>query len=392
MPPKTLSLVDQQRALIKQLDSAVKNHGKTGSARRTEGYFVSSLEATSNLFNDIKRLHLQIIASDPEEVEEYLSLEYYDQAEETFIAFKGELLDAQRILLPRPLPPAPPAQPLNPPPPNPIDNHDHQNEFRLPTINIPTFCGDYSSWPSYKNSFQHLVANNQTLSNLQRLHYLKDSLSGEAKKLVQNYDIVEANYAAAWDKLLLRYDNKRLLIKNHLKTLLHQPSQSKETAAHLRLLIDTTTDSMNGLRTLKIETTNWDPIIIHTILENLPIETHSLWESSQANIEDMPTLAQLLRFLENRFRTLEAIAEKPSRGNSNPFDKQAAIDRQFKKHTFSHVASTMPLCILCSQHHYLRLCPSFLNMSPKERRKFVQDRNTCTNCLTPGHLDTNLSQ
>lgn len=107
-------------------------------------------------------------------------------------------------------------------------------------------------WPSFKNSFNHLIANNPNLTNLQRLHYLKTSLTGDARQLIQHYDIAEANYQAAWNKLNLRYDNKNFLVATHLKSLINYQVQSKETESNLRSLIDTFTDSVNGLHTLDI--------------------------------------------------------------------------------------------------------------------------------------------
>lgn len=374
-------LLLQQRELFKQLHKTVINHSKCGQSRRTLGYFNARLEALSSLFDSIKSNHSKLVGCEDPEVEAYNNADEFSAVEEIFITYKSDLLDGKELLIQQQQPSvnnlqaAPQLLPV-------VENH---NEFRLPTISVPVFNGDYNHWPSYKNSFQHLVANNNSLSNLQRLHYLKNSLAGDAKRLVAHYDIVDANYQAAWDKLILRYDNKKLLIKNHIKALLHQPAQSRETAAHLRSLIDVTTDSLNGLRTLDVPVNEWDPIINHLILESLPIETHSLWESSQASENDIPELATLLKFLENRFRTLEAIAEKPSQAHKNPFHKQLNPQSRANNQSYSHVAASDYSCILCKDQHYLRSCPSFLRLNVNDRLNFVHQHRVCSNCLVPGH-------
>lgn len=375
-------LLVHQRDLFNQMANASRNHAKCGAARRTLGYFTARLDAISTIFENMQSTHSQLIDCDDPGFEDYNTAEEFSTAEEIYITLKSELLDGREPFIVRPPPPPPPMAQAAAPPAPVIENH---NEFRLPTIAVPSFNGDYNQWPSYKNSFQHLVANNQALSNLQRLHYLKNSLAGDAKKVIQHYDIVDANYQAAWEKLLLRYDNNKLLIKNHLKALLHQPAQSKETAAHLRTIIDVTTDSLNGLRTLEVPVGEWDPIVNHIILESLSVETHSLWESSQNNNNDLPTLDNLLQFLENRFRTLEAIAEKPSQANKNPFNKPFNSNSRANTQSYSHFTASDYACIFCNNQHYLRSCPPFLQLDIKDRISFVHQHRVCTNCLVPGH-------
>lgn len=194
--------------------------------------------------------------------------------------------------------------------------------------------------------------------------------------MVQHYDIVEANYAAAWQQLLSRYDNKKLLV-NTLKSLIHHPGQSKESASQLRLLIDTFSDYLNGLRTLEVPT--------EVMIEKLPVETHSLWEASQMAVYTLPTLANLTTYLENRFRTLEAIAEKPSLDRRNPFEKPVKHATNGHNKALSHVTSTPSTCSLCHAPHYLHSCSAFLNMDINDRVNYVQQQRACVNCLAPGH-------
>lgn len=239
------TLLATQSANIKQLHKAVINHSKCSYVKRTIAYFNTRLGVVNDLFGEILRIHKQLIASEGSIVNDYIESDIYSEAEEAFITLKAELLEG--VQGPQP-PVQPPAQPLaaqaveNGAPPLLPQN----NDIRLPTISIPLFNGEYNSWPSFKISFEHLVANNGALTNLQRLHYLKSSLTGDAKRLVQNYKILDANYQAAWEKLELRYGNKKFLINNHLKAFINQPSRSKETASHIRELIDVTIDHWMG--------------------------------------------------------------------------------------------------------------------------------------------------
>ena len=69
------------------------------------------------------------------------------------------------------------------------DNQEKPNVSRrlnLPTISIPSFSGMYCEWLSFRDLFSSLVIENDSLSDAERLHYLKASLKGEALLVTQN--------------------------------------------------------------------------------------------------------------------------------------------------------------------------------------------------------------
>jgi len=63
------------------------------------------------------------------------------------------------------------------------------SHIRLTTIALPTFDGDTCSWLHFRETFEALVVNNTTLSNVQRFHYVIASLKKEAKELISNLQI-----------------------------------------------------------------------------------------------------------------------------------------------------------------------------------------------------------
>ena len=54
------------------------------------------------------------------------------------------------------------------------------SHIKLPTTALPTFAGDTCSWLHFRDTFETLVVNNVSLSNVQRFHYLIASLKNEA--------------------------------------------------------------------------------------------------------------------------------------------------------------------------------------------------------------------
>ncbi|KAK0075379.1 hypothetical protein PV325_006970, partial [Microctonus aethiopoides] len=50
----------------------------------------------------------------------------------------------------------------------------------LPIIKLPQSNGDFASWPSFTDLFTSLVIDQQHLSDVTKLHYLKTSITGSA--------------------------------------------------------------------------------------------------------------------------------------------------------------------------------------------------------------------
>jgi hypothetical protein len=68
-------------------------------------------------------------------------------------------------------------------------SHGSSVHIKLPVISLPTFDGDSCSWLQYRDTFEALIVNNTTLSNVQKFHYLIASLNKEAKDLIANLHV-----------------------------------------------------------------------------------------------------------------------------------------------------------------------------------------------------------
>lgn len=94
-------------------------------------------------------------------------------------------------------------------------------KLNLPKINLIKFNGDLDRWLEFKAIFQSMIHNNQQLSEINKLHYLKASLSNEPAELIQSLDFTEANYCVSWNTLIERYDRPKLILKNNLSAIIN---------------------------------------------------------------------------------------------------------------------------------------------------------------------------
>jgi len=95
------------------------------------------------------------------------------------------------------------------------------NLTRLPKIDLSTFTEAYEEWRNFFDIFNSLIHFNTSLTDIQRFHYLKSALKGEAIQVISSIEISEANYADAWSRLQERYDNERITqrIQTHIKAI-----------------------------------------------------------------------------------------------------------------------------------------------------------------------------
>lgn len=90
----------------------------------------------------------------------------------------------------------------------------YQNDVKLPRVIIPKFHGDYFKWAPFRDLFS------TNLSNGQKMQLLKTLVDGEAAALISDLTVADVNFNSAWNRLLERYDNNRIVVYKHLNKLI----------------------------------------------------------------------------------------------------------------------------------------------------------------------------
>ena len=76
-----------------------------------------------------------------------------------------------------------------------------KRRIKWPEASLPKFDGRYEEWLSYKDAFCSMIGNQRDLNSVEKLQYLKSSLSGEAYNKIKNFSITNENFVRAWDLL-----------------------------------------------------------------------------------------------------------------------------------------------------------------------------------------------
>lgn len=109
----------------------------------------------------------------------------------------------------------------------------------LPKISLPQFSEGYVQWQSFSDLYNVLIHNNTTMSKIEKFHYLRASVNGEAERIIGHIGITSDNYLVAYNTFNERYTNIRIVTSKLIDRLINQPVAS-ETVYDIKQLLDTT--------------------------------------------------------------------------------------------------------------------------------------------------------
>ena len=254
---------------------------------------------------------------------------------------------------------------------------NEENNHKLPSLSLPKFEGKVDTWYTFFDSFKSLVHNNRSIDNVKKFHYLKNSLGGEASNLISSISVTEQNYDSAWNLLLERYNNKKIIINFHVNELLSQPKVRSENFSDIRSLLDNTNKHIRALRAFEIPVDHWDLILIHTITSRLDFQTKKEWDIT-LDSDELPTYKNLENFLEKMCYALsnEKLLETSTKHNRT---------KTSSAHFSADSENNKVICNFCNENHKSYRCSKIINLSPKDRYNLVKTKKLCLKCFDKNH-------
>ena len=231
-----------------------------------------------------------------------------------------------------------------------------------------------------------LIDTQITLSNTQKLHYLRSALSGEAAEILNSIDLTEDNYALAWELLNQNYGSKRFIVWRHGELLLDTSPIEKNSASSIRRFANNIRQHLKALQTLNQPVDQWDTIVIIMLLPKLDRDTRMEFERKLESPDIIPTLDTFLNFLLDKARYLESGERNLRQGVNTKNKPEVSTTNKFSTkriQTFNASAITCPLCN--DNTHRVYECEQLTNKSPPEREKYILEAHLCSNCLRKGH-------
>ncbi|KAL0853130.1 hypothetical protein ABMA27_012894 [Loxostege sticticalis] len=266
---------------------------------------------------------------------------------------------------------------------NSHDVHEKQSNCKLPSIELSTYDGkDFTLFKPFIDLFNAVIDKNQSLSNVQKLFYLRKYLQGDALSVIINLPLVNESYPEAIKLLEKRYDNQARIVTNHINHLLDLPQMQKGTASSIRSFVSDVRQQLHALKNLAQPVEKWDMLLISVLSRKLDNYTNRAYHLDRPSTDNLPTMDEFLTFLEKRAIGLE---------DSLPL-KNASYEGRSKSN-FNNIKvsniATKPKgrsCSFCNNDHPIYSCPKFKMAPIADRKRFVSDNNLCTMCLR-AHTD-----
>ena len=219
------------------------------------------------------------------------------------------------------------------------------------------------------------MKHDSNLEDVERLYYLKSSVSGEAADLLKNIPVTDANYARAWGRLKSHYENTRALVNMCINTFLDLSPAQHESASALKALRNGTTELIETLETLErpVNDMSVDPT------------TRRDWGFPLGDTTTATTWKELDTFLKSRIQALEASpTQQPTTltgGQSSQKRSLLPFKRVNSGLTVHNASKHVRCCSYCQGEHFISACDNFRSCSLDNRNAFVLDKQLCTNCL-----------
>lgn len=201
---KSMTLLKKKRGIIKgQLSKFITFIDRFDDSRNLLE-LVARLEKAEELWAEFDTIQTEIKLSDDTETQ----AGHRDAFEASYFAVVGKARELKQTR----------------PDEQPQTNHECTNQsVKLSTLKLPEFNGEYNKWIQFNDTFKAIIHNNNTLITTQKFYYLRSCLSGDAARALDTLEASNANYDIAWNILKERFENKGIIIHNHVKALFELP-------------------------------------------------------------------------------------------------------------------------------------------------------------------------
>lgn len=348
---------------------------------------VSLLEETNEKYSEFHK-NLEKLLNNPND---------FDSDEETSIADLNSrvdelVLEIRSIL--RPI--LPNVQSSNAVESAPIEHNNTQavrtSNVRLPKINLKTFNGDLTQWISFHNLFETTVHSNNSLTNIEKFQFLISSLQDEPFNLVKSLPLTNQNYIVAYETLVQRYHNPRLLQSLHINEIINIPSCNETNVTDLRNFISKFNEHSSALISLNINIENDNPVLVTLLMRKFSIQLRTTFETKRVDAQTLPSPKEFIQFLSNECSFIENASLAQLNSPNTSFQRQTVISVPKQTYNSRHKNVTMTVqnvhnnqCSYCKGEHFIFRCVKFSKLKPIQRFNFTKSQGLCTNCLSSSH-------
>ena len=199
--------------------------------------------------------------------------------------------------------------------------------LKLPKLDVPAFDGQVINWRPFWEQFVISIHSRSTLSDTEKLVYLKQSLKdGTAKGVIEGLSRSGEHYQEAIESLRARYDRPRLIHQTHVRMILEAANLKEGTGRELRRLHDTVQQHLRALKAIDNEPSG--PFITSLLELKLDATTMFEWQKFSQASASVPHYRDLLEFLNPRAQASESSLTDVKKGSPlDPRQRKSSYNR-----------------------------------------------------------------
>uniref|UniRef100_A0A8D8XPA3 Peptidase A2 domain-containing protein n=1 Tax=Cacopsylla melanoneura TaxID=428564 RepID=A0A8D8XPA3_9HEMI len=281
--------------------------------------------------------------------------------------------------------------PVQAPPAEPVTTT--KGKPNLPCINIPTFDGTYEHFATFKSLFDALVHTHPTLTDIEKYSYLRSLLIGTALSSIQSFPFTEQQYLPAYQTLVRRFSNKRVIANNLCAKIFNCKPMTHE--GQLPMFIDIFNVHVEAFKSAGV-LNQGDFLLTFQALRLLDPVSRQAFEDTFKNAgkSDIPMYKDVLKFVQDRVSVTEMMPVTNMKvvPSSKPVVPKfyGQSNSNIKRTLVTNVTPSVPRtrqtgnsCPLCNKDHRIIECNQFRAMSVPERYNALRDKHLCFSCFGP---------
>ncbi|KAL6742934.1 hypothetical protein Aduo_016027 [Ancylostoma duodenale] len=250
------------------------------------------------------------------------------------------------------------------------------NAIKPPTLMLPKFYGNEEDFPEFWAIYETLVHKSTTLSVVEKMLLLKDSLKGKSDSAIKGIQLIPQNYNWMVEALKKKYGNKptnRARIVQRL-TFLQPANKTAESCTYvfdkITMLINQMVSAGQDIRKTK------DAMWTETILQKFPYDIIknvliAIKGKEEANIEDV------MEEIEKEI-SAKTYVQSRIKVHQKKFPEQAPESER------KHIPNTSSVCAFCdTTGHYATQCRTVTDI--QARRNVVMEKRLCWKCYASTH-------
>lgn len=246
--------------------------------------------------------------------------------------------------------------------------------MQIPKPKIPDFDGTITTWRGFRELYDDLVHNNESVTKSAKIHILKSRVKGDAAKLIGHIAPTIENYDSCYEILCNRYENKREIIGRLIDTLLAMKHQGTESVNGLKTLHDTVQECIMSIKNYGIDIEQRDPLLSHLMMKKLNSATILDYEKGLKDVKVIQKTGDLMNYIEKRFLALDSAEMGGKNQNVMPY-----LSLNAKKNGEKNEKANK--CGYCDKSHSIYECDNFKKIEPQKRMEWAKTSKACFKCL-----------